>query len=365
MRSAWLQINVSAYQQNLRQLAAYTGVPVLAVVKANAYGHGMERLARAAEHAGCPGVGVALPEEGAALRQAGQSGRMLVMGLALEEQADLLVEHDLEAVVTRPHMLKALTDAARRAGRPAAVHVKVDTGMTRVGVTPDEALPFCHAVAENPQLRLAGLLTHFAAADELDPAFTQEQWERFAPLAREVDGWTTRPTLHAANSAAALWYPETRLDWVRAGLVTYGVNPGPHSLPIPMLPVASLHAKVVQVREVPAGSRVSYGGTWTAPRPSRLALLPVGYADGLPWALANQGSVLLHGWRAPIRGRVCMDQVVVDVTDLPPVHPGHEAVLIGRQGDEEITIAEIAAQARTIPYEVMTGFAARLPRVYV
>ena len=365
MRSAWLQINLSAYQQNLRHLAGCAGSPVVAVVKANAYGHGMERLARAAEHAGCPGVGVALPEEGTALREAGQSCRILVMGLALEDQADLVAEYRLEPVVTRREMLRAFSQAGQRSGEPVSVHVKVDTGMTRVGVAPEEAIAFCWEVRDNPHLRLAGVMTHFAAADEPDPAFTHEQWSRFAPLVREMGAWPERPLFHAANSAGALWHPQSRLDWVRAGLVTYGVNPGPHPLPLPIQPVASLHARVVQVREVPAGSRVSYGGTWTAPRPSRLALLPVGYADGLPWALANQGAALLHGQRAPIRGRICMDQVVVDVTDLPPIHTGDEAILIGRQGDEEITVGEIAALAGTIPYEVMTGFAARLPRIYV
>ncbi len=365
MRSAWLEIDVGAYEWNLRELAALTAAPVKAVVKANAYGHGLQRLARAAIHAGAAGVAVALPEEGAALREAGQLGRILVLGLALEDQAELMLRHELEAVVTRPEMLRAFAAAAHRVGRPAGLHVKVDTGMTRVGVEPEETVRFCRDLLGTPGLRLLGVMTHFACADAASPGPTDEQWKRFAPVVQEIGSWDPRPLFHAANSAAALWYPPTRLDFVRAGLVTYGVNPGPHPLPVAMRPVASLKVKVVQVRDVPAGRSVSYGGTWTAPRPSRLALLPVGYADGLPWALGNRGEALLHGRPAPIRGRVCMDQVVVDVTDHPPVQVGDEAVLIGRQAGLEITLARIADLTGTIPYEVMTGLAARLPRIDV
>jgi alanine racemase len=292
------------------------------VVKANGYGHGITRIAAAAREAGCPGVGVAIPEEGADLRADGQEGRIVVLGLALEVQAPLIVEHDLEPVVTRAEVLAALSEAARQTGKRVPVHVKVDTGMTRVGVEPEEALPLCERVRHDPHLELAGLLTHFASADEEDLSSVQAQWEQFAPLAEAARGWSPRPVLHAANSPAALWFPPARLDWVRGGILTYGVPPAPRALPFPVEPVAALKARVVQVREVPAGRSVSYGGTWTAPRPSRLALVPLGYGDGLPWALSNRGEALIHGRRAPIRGRVCMDQTVLDVTDLPPVHPG-------------------------------------------
>lgn len=364
--SAWIRLDAGAYRSNLRALAAYAGVPVFAVVKANAYGHGIEWAARTAVEAGSPGVAVALPEEGARLRVSGavpSSSRILVMSLTLEEQADLLVEHDLEAAVSREEMLPALSEAARIAGLVANVHVKVDTGMTRAGIPPEQALAMCRAVREDPCLRLAGVMTHFASADAEDSADTLAQWERFRPLVEEMRGWAERPHLHAANSAAAVWFPETRLDWVRAGLVTYGVTPGPRPLPFPVLPVASLLARVVQVREVAAGSQVSYGGTWTAPRTSRLALVRLGYADGLPWSLGNRGAALVHARRAPIRGRVCMDQVVLDVTDLPPVSPGDAATFIGRSGAQSITVQEVADAAGTIPYEVLTRLSERIPRV--
>jgi alanine racemase len=365
MRAAWLEVDLDAYRANVRALAEYAGTPVLAVVKANGYGHGIALIARAAVEAGCPGVAVALPEEGAELRAGGQPGRIVVLGLSLEEQADLLAEHELEPVVTRPQMLTVLSEAGRRRGEPVPVHVKVDTGMTRVGVEPEEALAFCGRTADDPHLRLAGVVTHFASAEDEDLSGVEAQWSRFEPLVAALRDFSAPPVLHAANSAAGLWFPPARLDWIRGGLLTYGVPPAPRPLPFAVRPVASLKAKVVQVREVPAGRQVSYGGTWTTHRPSRLALVTVGYADGLPWALSNQGAALVHGRRAPIRGRVCMDQVVLDVTDHPPVAPGDEAVFIGRQGAEEITVGEIAALAGTITYEVLTRLSARLPRVPV
>jgi alanine racemase len=365
MRAAWVEVDLGAYQRNLRALAAYAGCPVLAVVKANGYGHGLTLVAPAAIEAGCAGVAVALPEEGAELRAAGLTGRIVVLGLSLEGQATLLVENRLEPVVTRPEMARALSDAAREAGERVPIHVKVDTGMTRVGVEPEQALGFCRAIAEDPHLQLAGLVTHFASAEDEDLNGVETQWERFVPLAREVKQWSPAPVLHAANSAAALWFPPARLDWVRGGLLTYGVPPAPRELPFPVSPVASLQARIAQVREVPAGRAVSYGGTWKAPRSSRLALVPLGYGDGLPWALSNRGEALVMGRRVPIRGRVCMDQVVLDVTDLPPVQPGEIAVFVGRQREEQISVQEIAERAGTITYEVLTRLAARLPRVGV
>jgi alanine racemase len=365
MRPAWIEVDLDAYRHNIRALAEYAGVPVLAVVKANGYGHGLVPMSRAAVDAGCPGVGVALPEEGAELREAGQPGRILVMGLSLEEQADLLVRYDLDAVVTRQEMLRAVSEAAGRLGRTASVHVKVDTGMSRVGVPHDQAVALCGEALSTAGMRLAGVMTHFASAEAPDGEQNAEQWARFEPLVREFSMWLPRPALHAANSAAALWFPLARLDWVRAGLLTYGVSPGgDRPLPVPVRPVASIRAKITQVREVPAGSRVSYGGTWTAERTTRLALAPLGYADGIPWALGNRGAALIHGRRAPIRGRVCMDQIILDVTNLPPVRVGDVATFLGGDGAERITAEEIASLAGTIPYEVLTGMATRLPRVH-
>jgi alanine racemase len=364
MRAAWLQIDLDAYRANLRALAAYAGAPVTAIVKANGYGHGMREMARAAVDAGCPGVAVALPEEGVELRAGGQPGSILVMGLSLEDQASLLVEYDLEVVVSRWELVGALASEARRQGRLAAIHVKVDTGMTRVGVEPEAALDLCRRIEAEPGIRLAGVMTHFAAAEAEDLVSAREQWDRFQPLVEALRSQVGTPLLHSANSAAALWFRPARLDRVRGGLLTYGVPPAPRRLPFEVRPVASLKARVVQVKEVPPGRSVSYGGTWTSDRRCRLALLPIGYADGVPWALSNRGEVLLSGGRAPIRGRVCMDQFVVEVTDLPPVSAGDEAVLIGTLGEHTITAQDVADQADTISYEILTRFSARLPRLF-
>jgi alanine racemase len=364
VRAAWLEIDCAAYRENLRALSAHAGAPVLAVIKANGYGHGMELMAREALAAGCcPGVSVALAEEGAALRWAGIPGRILVLGVALEDEAALIVEHHLETVVTRPEMLAALEAEAERQGKPAKVHVKVDTGMSRVGVEPQDALSFCEAVRRSQHLRLAGVMTHFACADEPDRPETERQWSRFEPLVRELSTWVPRPALHAANSPAGLWFTQAGLDWVRGGIVTYGVNPGAIPLPIDARPVGSLKARVTQVKRIPAGRSVSYSGTWTADRETTLALIPLGYADGYPWSLANRGEALMRGRRVPIRGRVCMDQFVVDVTDLDPIAPGEEVVLIGKQGEETISAEELAAQAGTICYEILTRWSERLPRL--
>lgn len=366
MRPAWIELDLDAYRANVRALAAHCSRPVLAVVKANAYGHGLVPLATAALEAGCPGVGVALPEEGAELRGRGFPGRILVLGPLLEEQADEVVEHSLEPAVSRAEMLRALSAASRRSGRPARVHIKVDTGMTRGGADPADALALCAAVRHDPWLCLAGIMTHFAAADSEDPAPTGRQWASFQPLLEAAARTTPRPLLHAANSPAALWHPATALDWVRGGIITYGVAPTESPrlpLPFPVRPVLALKARLAQLRPVPAGRAVSYGGTWVAPRPSILALAPLGYADGLPWSLSNRGCALVRGCRVPIRGRVCMDQLVLDVTDVPDAAPGDEAVFIGRQGREELRVTEVARAAGTISYEVLTRLSARLPRL--
>lgn len=363
MPGAWLEIDLAAYRRNLRALREHTKSPIIAVVKANGYGHGMAEIARAAASEGCVAVAVARPEEGAELRHIGYSGRIVVLGVSQPDQAGLIVEHGLEPVVTREESLQALASAAGR-DQPVRVHVKVDTGMTRAGVEPEEAIAFCRAVAGTQALLLAGVLTHFASADEPDLTSVQEQWNRFAPLASELSGWTPRPMLHAANSAGALRFPEARLDAIRPGLITYGVAPGPDPPPFQIEPVAALKARLVEVKEVPAGRAVSYGGTWRTERRSRLALAPLGYGDGLPWSLSNRGHALVRGSRVPIRGRVCMDQTILDVTEVPGAAAGDEAVFVGRQGAEVISIPELSALAGTIPYEILTGLAARLPRVF-
>lgn len=365
MRAAWLEIDLDAYRRNLSNLARWTGSPVIAVVKANAYGHGLVQVARAAGEAGARACAVALPLEGAELRAAGWTGRILLIGLTLEEEAPLIALHGLEPVISRPEMAAALSKAARARGAPLPVHVKVDTGMCRAGLEPAAALRLCEQVAADPDLELAGVATHFASAEDQDLSRLDEQWGLFAPLVRQVRARWPRAELHAANSAAGLWFQPARLDAVRAGLVTYGIPPAPRALPFAVEPVASLKAKLVQVREFPAGCRVGYGGTWVTPAASRLAIVPLGYADGYPWSAGNRAWVLLHGQTAPVRGRICMDQMIVDVTEIPAAAPGDTAVLIGKSGDEQVTVEQVAAWGGTITYEIVTRWSERLPRQYM
>ncbi len=362
MRPAWIEVDTGAYESNLRNLAEYTGRPVIAVVKANAYGHGLDICGPAAERAGAMAFGVALTEEGLALRQAGVEGRIFLLGLSLPEQSVEILASCLEPLVSRQEQLDAFEDAALRLNTSAAIHIKVETGMNRLGAVPDDAIQLIDRVVRSPRLRLAGVVTHFAAV-ESDAALTDAQWAAFEPVLQLAQGLSPRPVLHAANSAAGLWRPETWLDAVRAGIVSYGVPPAGPPAPFPLRPAASVKARLVQVSEVSPGARVSYGGSWTAAAPSRLAVAPIGYADGLPWSLSNKGHALVGGIKVPIRGRICMDQLVLDVTAVRNVGVGDEAVFIGRQGEATILAEDVAAAAGTIPYEILTRLSRRLPRI--
>ena len=363
MRAAWLEIDLEAYRANLRAVRAAVDAPLLAIVKGNAYGHGLVRIAGAALDAGCWGLGVGVAVEAIALRRAGVKGEIIVLGLSLPDEAGDIVEHDLHTVISSTAMADALAGAAWREGKPARVHVKVDTGMTRAGLDPEAAIDLCRRIWDLPGVELAGVMTHFAAAD--DPARAREQWELFQPICKFFSAWPHgRPRLHAANSACCLWFRQAALDLARPGIVTFGVLPADGEATLDVRPVLSLKARLVQVREVPAGRAVSYGGDFVTRRASRLAIAPVGYGDGLPWRLSNAGAALVRGELAPIRGRVCMDQVVLDVTQVPQAGVGDEAVFIGRQGDRERRVADLAREAGTIPYEVLTGLSVRLPRRY-
>ena len=364
MRSAWLEINFDAYRANLRAIQSWVDRPLLAVVKANAYGHGLVPIAQAAAAEEVWGLGVAIPAEGVTLREAGIRSRIVVLTPCLGEQSAELVRHDLQSVISSAETAEALAAAARSSNRTALVHVKVDTGMARVGLPPEPALDLCQRVMADPHLRLAGVMTHLARAEDPDHPQTLAQWDRFRQMAAALVTLPgERPVLHAANSAACVAFPQARFDLVRPGLLTYGILPVPCSLEV--TPALSLKARLVQISDVPAGQPVSYGGEYVTKRESRLAIAPLGYADGLPLALSNCGWALVGGRRAPIRGRVCMDQVVLDVTDIPSARVGEEAVFIGSQGDEVLTVTELAETAGTISHEILTRLSERLPRVSV
>jgi alanine racemase len=370
VRPSRAEIDLSAIAANVALACrlAGPGTQVMAVVKADAYGHGAVPVARAALDAGATWLGVALPEEAVPLRAAGIASRILVLGPIAPDQADLVAAHDLDQCVSDLSQAEALDRAARARGGVLALHLKVDTGMGRVGLRPREVRGVGEKILALSCVRLVGLMTHFAEAEAEDPTFAREQLARFAEAAGDLAAaGIAAPIRHAANSAGLLFLPEARLDLVRPGIMLYGCHPrGPLRGPEPLLrPALRFRTAISQIREVAPGDSVSYGRTFVAPRDLRVATLLVGYADGCGRLLSNRGHVLVRGRRVPIIGRVCMDMTMVDVTGVPDIRVGDEAVLIGRQGNEEITADEVAEIQGTISYEVLCRIGPRVPRVYL
>ncbi len=364
MRPAWIEIDRDAITQNVRQVRRFVGdrVRVIAVVKANGYGHGLVESARAALSGGASALGVALLDEALALRGAGIDAPLLVMGCALPEHAPDLVRHAVSQVVSGLDIAEALSREALRQNRPAHIHVKVDTGMGRVGCLPEAAPGLVRRVAALPGLTLEGIATHFPQSEPSRVPAIHAQLDRFLSLLSRLD--IPIPCRHAASSAVTLLLPDAHLDAVRVGLLAYGIPPFDGDGPLDLRPALTLRARVVQVNAVPAGWPVSYGETFVTRRPSRIAILPIGYADGYPRRLSNTGQVLIHGRRCLVLGRVCMDQCVVDVTDLPCAAVGDEAVLLGEQAGERITVWDLARAIDASPHEIVAGLGPRLPRVY-
>ena len=370
IRPTRAEIDLGALTRNLETLhTAAPGVDVLAVVKADAYGHGAVPISRALEAAGVRFLGVALVEEGLVLRQAGLKSDILVLGGAYDGGWEAMVEHQMIPVVFRPEHMTALDAAAGARGTTARAHLKVDTGMGRLGVLPADVPAFLEAARGSRRISLEGLCSHFANADLADAALTAQQVIRFRTALGQMRaaGFEAR-WRHLSNSAGLLALPEARdgmeMNLARPGLALYGLQPAPWLRPPRVLePVLSWKTAVVHLKTVPTGTPISYGSTWTAPRPSRIATLPVGYADGWSRLLSNRGAVLVRGTRAPIVGRVCMDLCMVDVTDLPAVEVGDEVVLIGRQGAETQDAHQLAALQSTIAYDVLCAIGARVPRV--
>jgi alanine racemase len=382
-RPAWAEVDLDAVRHNVVLLGQVSGprTKVCAVVKADGYGHGAVPVARAALEAGAAWLAVALVEEGVALRAAGLDAPVLVLSEPPPEAMGAVVAHDLTPTVATRGGVTALAAAARRAGsaRPVPVHVKVDTGMHRIGVAPEDAAALAGAVAA-AGLRLEGLWTHLAVAE--DPAeearaFTAEQLARFDAALAAVRRAGHRPeVVHVANSAGTIAHPGSRFDLVRVGIALYGILPDERLAPAfaeltggrSLRPVLSLRARISAVRDLPAGARPSYGRRRPLPEAARVATVPLGYADGVPRRLFDAGgAVLVGGRRRPLAGTVTMDQVVVDCgpPDRRPVEVGDEVVLLGRQGDEEVTASEWAAALGTIAYEVVCGIGARVPRLTV
>jgi alanine racemase len=363
-RPVWAEVDLDAVACNTRLLKGQAnGAVLLAVVKANAYGHGAVAVARAALAAGADRLGVICVDEGEQLRRAGIAAPILVMGHTPATDAARLVDLSLTGTVASRETAEALARAAAQRGVRLAVHVKVDTGLNRYGFTLAEALALGDWLRDLSSLEVEGLFTHFASADEPDKGYTLDQYARFRPVAEGL-GWV--PIRHVANTAALLDMPDLSLEMVRPGLGIYGLYPsGVVRRDLGLMPALSLKSRIVRLTALAPGDPVSYGRTWRAARPSFIGLVMCGYADGLPRSLSSRGSALVRGQRAPIVGRVCMDMCMVDVTDVPDVATGDEVVLIGCQGEEEISADDVAELAGTISYEILCGVTARVPRLYL
>ena len=361
-------VDLTALTHNLLQFRRLLspGCGVMAVVKANAYGHGAVEIAKTLLRHGVSRVAVVSVEEGIALRQAGIAAPIVVLGPLFREQIGDLFAHQLTPVVSDISVLPALGQAAASLPTPYPTHLKIETGMGRLGLTQDELAEIIASNLFPRSLQLEGLMTHLADIDGPVTDSTEQQLARFNAAIQTVRAGGFRvPLIHAANSGGAVRFPQAQFSLVRPGIMLYGYHTLPDSLPVPDLkPVLSLRTCIAQLRTVQPGHRVSYNGTFTATRPSRIAVLPIGYADGLNRHLSNRGRVLVRGRRVPIAGLVCMDMVMVDVTDVPGASVGDEVVLIGRQGNEQITAHDIAQWTGTISYEVLCAIGARIPRRY-
>ncbi len=368
LRPTYATVNLAALAHNLSRIRRYLspGCEVMAIVKANAYGHGAVECAQVLTRQGIGRFAVASLDEGIELRQAGISAPIVVLGALFEAQIADLVAHQLTPVVSDGRILPTLAKAARSHPTRYPIHLKIETGMGRLGFSPEELLSLLDGPLLQSPLQVEGMMTHLADADGTDTTFTERQLGAFHAILEQVrQRGLTVPLVHTANSAAIVRFPEAHFSLVRPGIMLYGYHTLPTSVPAPDLtPVLTLRSTIVQLRTIPRGGTVSYNGTFVATRPTRIAVLPIGYADGYSRRLSNRGSVLIQGRRAPIVGLVCMDMTMVDVTDIAPVQVGETATLIGQQGGESIWADEVANWIGTIAYEILCGIGSRVPRLY-
>ena len=365
----WVEVDLDAIAHNARALKDCAGreAELMVAVKANAYGHGAIPVSRAALAGGASRLAVSRTAEGIELRRAGIDAPILLLGYTLPGESDAILRWNLTPTVNSKPQARALSDAATAQDRALPVHVKVDTGMSRYGLLPNEVLAFVRFLSELPGLDLEGLYTHFAVADLADKTFTRVQFEAFQDVVQELEasGFSV-PLKHVSNSAATIDLPAMALDMVRCGIALYGLQPSADVVQaVALKPALTFKSRVARVRTLATGASISYGRTYVTSEPTRVALVPVGYGDGYHRILSNRGAVLIRGRRAPIVGRVCMDQFVVNVSHIPGVRLHDEVVVIGRQDGGHVSAEEVARWAETINYEVTTGLLPRATRVYL
>lgn len=361
-------IDHEALRWNLRQIRERVGsqVKILAMVKANGYGHGAAAIAQTLAGAGTDAFGVATLEEGIELRRAGIRAPVLVLAGAYDDQLDEFLKHSLTPVVHDLARSTRLEQAVKQRDTTLNVQLKIDTGMGRLGFVAAECDAWIGEIKKLTALKIAGVFSHFSHADSVEGDYTRHQLEIFNRVVERLRGEQIAPALvHFANSAATITLPAAYFDMVRPGIMLYGVYPAPAmASQISLKPVLTWQTKILQLKKVSSGTSISYGQTFITKRESLIATLPIGYADGYPRLLSNRGEVLVGGQRAKVAGRVCMDLTMIDVTDIRNVKQGDEVVLLGRQSDAEVSADQIAAWANTISYEILTSISARVPRIH-
>ena len=367
-RPTYCAVDLDALRWNFRRIRERVGptVKVLSMVKANAYGHGAPAVASTLAAEGSDAFGVATLEEGVELRQSGIDEPIVILAGAYPQQLDQFVTHRLTPVVHDLESLRELETAVHSRGTTIHVHLKIDTGMGRIGLLSAEVDSWLPALKKLKALKLEGVFSHFSHAESVKGDYTQKQLEIFRSVVKRLRDEGIAPVLtHLANSAATITLPSAYFDMVRPGLMLYGIYPAPEMADqISLKPVLSWKTHILQLKKVPAGASISYGQTFVTKRESLIATLPVGYADGYPRLLSNRAEVVVRGKRAAIAGRVCMDLTMIDVTDIGGVNQGDEVVLLGRQAGAEISADEMAAWSNTISYEILTSIGARVPRIH-
>jgi alanine racemase len=366
----WTEVNLDAIAQNVKNIKKLIGEKkeLMAVVKGNAYGHDILEVSPVVLENGATRLAVARLEEAIFLRKAGITVPILVLGLTLKQQAESLVSYDITPAVCELEMIEKLSELAVQMNKMTKIHLKVDTGMGRIGIFLYDVLRFIKRIKALKNVEIEGIFTHFSVADEKDKFYTKEQFRKFTEILTILEKEGIKiPIKHVGNSAALLDLPHMWLDMVRPGIAIYGLYPSKEvKKTINLIPAQQFKTKIVFIKELPLGESISYGRTYITKRRMRVASLPVGYADGYNRLLSNQGEVLVRGQRVSIIGRVCMDQCMIDVTNLTQVEIGDEVVLWGRQGEEMITVEEIAQKIRTINYEIVhMPDKKRVPKLFV
>lgn len=370
MRPVWAEIDLKAIEHNLNEVKKLLKptTKIMAIVKANAYGHGAVQVAERAVKAGAEYLGVALLQEAIELREHGITTPILILGYTWEQDYHLLVQYQITQAIYQVKQAELLNEVARSQGIKAKVHVKIDTGMSRLGFSVKESVEAIEKIAKLSHVEIEGLFSHLAMSDARDKSYTYLQLERFVTVCQKLEAAGLKfKYKHLANSGGVIDLPETHFDLVRPGIILYGLYPSVEvdHTKIKLKQAMTLKTQISYVKEVPEGTSISYGCTYTTASKAKIATLPLGYADGYTRLLSNRAMVLVDGKRVPVVGKICMDQCMVDVTEVEVVKPGDEVVLFGSQGQEFLSIDEIADLIGTINYEVLCMVSNRVPRKYV